>query len=613
MYVSKLRVDGFRGLSDFEAKFKPGLNVVIGPNNAGKSALIDALRLALTPVNRASQSYFRNDDFSVGSHSATIRVEASQLSASERAMHLEALSLDGERVTFGKRFLRRAEEFRGYRSEYLVGSDDRVNDWYPAREAFQSVYLEPLRDAKKELASYSGNRLRRLVSFLASEEEVTKLEELLQSNDAAVSNNVAVKKVSETISHPFRSLTHFGSLNEPVISPSSQDLSMALRRLKLGLKESEQYWELDQIGLGYANLLYFASVLAELTREAPDTHRILLIEEPEAHLHPQLQSSLVRVLQNSLTDTDNGQPKPQIILTTHSATLAAAAGVSALQGMSRSGGLSRHWQFKVEEAAERKLNRFFISRRPEALFAEFVLLVEGISEEILLPVLFELRALTAFNDERDNLKRHRLRRDFGTFLREYLEVVAVHSVDFKPYVSLLTSSGQATTPRRRVYVLTDSDENTGIKTKNQQTPGETRKHEIRAVAEENNFSAARLKVCITPGTFEQELTRLAEEDGNEDLKVAIELAFASLHERKWEEFKARPARKKGDLWNLIKSTSNFSKGAFAQSAAENLLEEKAGIPELPSGLEKIFEDLSEIFLKERDEHNEVEFSTAGGC
>lgn len=601
MYLSKLRVDGFRGLSGFEAKFKPGLNVVIGPNNAGKTALIDALRLALTPVNRASQSYFRSDDFSVGSNTATIQIEASQLSASERAMHLEALSIDGERVTFGKRFLRRTEEFRGYRSEFLVGSDNRVNDWYPAREAFQSVYLEPLRDATKELASYSGNRLRRLVSFLASEAEVADLEELLRGNDMSVSDNDAVKKVSSAISNPFRSLTHFGSLNEPVISPSSQDLSMALRRLKMGLKEFDQYWEIDQVGLGYANLLYFASVLAELTREAPDTHRILLIEEPEAHLHPQLQSSLVRVLQNSLEIAESEQPAPQIIMTTHSATLAAAAGVPALQGMSRSGGLSRHWQFRVEEAAERKLNRFFISRRPEALFAEFVLLVEGISEEILLPVLFELRTMTTFNCEKHEQKRQRLRRDFRKFLREYLVIVAVHSVDFTPYVSLLTSSGQATTPRRRVYVLTDSDEDTGINSDKEQTPGEARKNVIHSVAEHNDFSADQLQVCITPGTFEKELSHLAEENPNEVLKTAIEQALASLHPQKWKQFEAQNEHRKGDLWQLIDSISNFSKGSFAQSVAENLLEEQKGIRELPSGLESIFADLIEIFLAETDE------------
>lgn len=606
MHVSKLHIDGFRGLRGFEAEFKPGLNVVIGPNNAGKTALIDALRLALTPVNRASQSYFRSDDFSVGTDSATIRIEASELSAGERAMHLEALSLDGERVTFGKRFLRRAEEFRGYRSEYLVGSDNRVNDWYPAREAFQTVYLEPLRDAKKELASYSGNRLRRLVSFLASGEEVTALEDLLRDNDTAISDNVTIKKVRDAISTPFRSLTHFGSLNEPVISPSSQDLSMALRRLKMGLKESNQYWELDQIGLGYANLLYFASVLAELTHEAPDTHRILLIEEPEAHLHPQLQSSLVRVLQKSLEIEEGGQPAPQIILTTHSATLAAAAGVPALQGMSRSEGLSRHWQFRVDEAAERKLNRFFISRRPEALFAEFALLAEGISEEILLPVLFELRALNAFDEVHDEQQRHRLSQELRTFLREYLVVVAVHSVDFAPYVSLLTSSGQATTPRKRVFVLTDSDEDTGIKTDKELTPGESRAKEIRSVAERNQFPADQLHVCITPGTFEKELMRLAEEDSNEVLKSAIERALESLHKRKWAQFDARPERKVGDLWKLITSISNFSKGAFAQSVADNLLKEQNGISELPSGLEKIFMDLSEIFLEENDEQNEVE-------
>ena len=60
-------------------------------------------------------------------------------------------------------------------------------------------------------------------------------------------------------------------------------------------------------GLGFNNLLYMAVLLAALAdRPDEESLRILLVEEPEAHLHPQLQDLLMRFLEERGRERDTG-------------------------------------------------------------------------------------------------------------------------------------------------------------------------------------------------------------------------------------------------------------------------------------------------------------------
>ncbi len=62
MYLSSLAVQNFRCLRDVTVTFQPGLNVLLGENNTGKTALLDAIRIVLGLGADRREIYLSEDD-----------------------------------------------------------------------------------------------------------------------------------------------------------------------------------------------------------------------------------------------------------------------------------------------------------------------------------------------------------------------------------------------------------------------------------------------------------------------------------------------------------------------------------------------------------------------
>jgi len=214
--------------------------------------------------------------------------------------------------------------------------------------------------------------------------------------------------------------------------------------LRLYIEEASAHaFELYQNGLGYNNLLFMSAVLGDMSIDKSGIYQnLLLIEEPEAHLHPQLQT----LVQNFLTNTGkNEENMIQVIYTSHSPTLVSRAGIDNTNLIFESEHRKKALSFidvKLDDDDKSYLEKYLDITKSQMLFAKGILLVEGISEALLVPELARL-----------------LDRPLDKYA---VELVNVDSVAFKPFVNLL-STVNADQCFEKVAIITDDDRCTNKK------------------------------------------------------------------------------------------------------------------------------------------------------
>ena len=207
--------------------------------------------------------------------------------------------------------------------------------------------------------------------------------------------------------------------------------------LKNQLIEYSNYsFELNQNGLGYNNLLFMSAVLGDMAiKKSGIFCNLFLIEEPEAHLHPQLQELIHSFFESKQGSSEN----IQIIYTSHSPTLVSRIDINNINLIFEKNHiinclpLSKSNMDGVDKIF---LKKYLDVTKSQMFFARGILFVEGISEAILIPEMARL-----------------LDRKLDKYA---VEIVNINGVAFKPFANLLTIK-ESSSCYAKAAIVTDDD------------------------------------------------------------------------------------------------------------------------------------------------------------
>jgi putative ATP-dependent endonuclease of OLD family len=343
--------------------------------------------------------------------------------------------------------------------------------------------MEALRDVEGRLAAPRTSPLQQIIDQRRiPEAEQAVLVGHMQTANANINASATIGDIGTQLSTSFGDAagqTFAMGVSLGLSEATFADISRGLKVLLSGYGLTSL--DPSRNGLGLNNILYISMLQHYFecrVAEARTAGQILLVEEPEAHLHPQLQRVLLATLQRKTV---------QVFITTHSTHITSGVPLSSQIILTSSGGavstcVKAATIPGLEHGDIADLERYLDATRSSLLYARRVLLVEGPAEQFVIPRLVK----SVMNVDLDEAG---------------IAVVPIFGTHFKPYARLFGAGGID----KRCAVLTDGD----------QLPSDA-EPEIAAEVDETNpgptvgeidgLRGTNVEVFRCETTFEREIT-----------------------------------------------------------------------------------------------------------
>lgn len=555
MFLKKIAIENFRGIKSLTLELNNGLNILIGENNSGKTAVMDALRLCFSYGNQQRDIYVSTSDFHIDTTDPDADLEDIEFhlffeieNPEESGIFIDLLSINEKQQELQLHFRYYLDKKKGVEKvKYKVwgGDNEGQTITHEVLDLFYFVHLGALRNAVQKLRPVRGNKLGELYSKIETDETnqeslASKVHSVLSEDDGWTT---LIEDGKKKVNKHLEKTSIVGRQHNVEIDFLPFEFRKILDNLRIQIPvysdgivkdtTKQKYFELYQNGLGYNNLIYTATVLGDLKRKREldnETYIALLIEEPEAHLHPQLQDIFFNYLSKL------NRIGFQIFITSHSPTITAKADLDSLIVLQNQGDKIHSWSIRnsmLNDDNKKYLQKFLDVTKSQLFFANGVILVEGISEALLMPIFSKIVG-KEYDIEGNGI-----------------EIVNLNGVAFEHFGKLFNADEGAKGLNCRCAILTDDDQD------NQE--------EISPRAKNvKDLERGLLRVELAEKTFEYELFMSG---NNKDILLNI---FGEIHPIAEKNIEKGQTEKEYALNFVKKVESNKAKSKLAHSLAIKL-------------------------------------------
>ena len=569
MWLRELQIRNFRKIDELTICFPHGLTVLVGENNSGKTTIIDALRLMLLSGRDLDSLRLTEDDFRAGTAHAPIEISCRFTGLEdEDEVHFQECLVDIGDGKFEMRVNARVEfNETTNRCNVKMWGGETEGGSLPSNhyDRLAAIYLQPLRDPERGLRPGQHSQVSRLIDCLTREDQRADFETIAKDANDKIRILEPVKDAR-------------GDINAQMAAIAGDELTQkteliftdpTFRRIIAGLQPEIEGLPFALNGLGYNNLIFTSATLGTLRRSPQFSFRSILVEEPEAHLHPQLQMLLLKHLAD-VASNDEGN-EVQVIASSHSPILASQAPIDSVVSVHEVDGKVSALSvcsITIDDKIKKKLQRYLDATRGELFFARRILMVEGIAEALLLPVLAKISG--------------------GNLKESSVTILNADGINFNAFIPLFGVERLGV----QVAILTDGDA--------KEVSGEmsTTASHLR----EQSACIPNLSIEMSDITFEHELAR------SEMLLPHMVSALKELHPNIGATLETQlatlaTAEEKATKFLDVFTQKRVSKGRFAQELAGILAECDLGAKAVPEYIRNALRHLGVLSEVANDGHD----------
>lgn len=375
MKVSRVEVKNYKSISHIIANIDD-LTAIVGKNNYGKSALLDAIQCFYgdKTINDDDFHMGKDDNIEISILFSNIINEDIERFFNYKSMYNKTMMKIMENVgnqTLEERELRKLEEKRVQKfaettekfcldldqndsiliklikprrgnSLYKLSNDSTVvkNDFCKLIPSIKVI--SAIRTPDKETTAGTKSNMKELISLLQEQQEEENFVKLPNSRDkltygeikALISTNEEeqCRNLSTDLTTHFQEAISTDTLSVKVKIEESFKFDFKYKTVLIDRDMPHKEIDILSCGTGLQSMMIL-SILQTYIKMMSDSNLILLIEEPEVYLHPSLQRKMI----NTLVKISK---KNQVLLTTHSPIIISKIDQQNIHCINKVGGIS---------------------------------------------------------------------------------------------------------------------------------------------------------------------------------------------------------------------------------------------------------------------------------